>query len=297
MTTQMDRRCRAGIGRRPTSRSPSCSNAGCPGRSRRPDSARRAGTPVLRVSVSGAGRRRLGAGARRLGAARSPLRGGRRPTSGFGSPPRTCAWRSATPIPDLPEIVPAGWSARHILIVDPADVDLVKQVSGRILIEIEGRRRRRFALDVGFGKAGVSAGRPRTTVRLDGADLRGVAKRRDSADAASRRRAAEDRRRSRAGDAATVAGREPSRTAVTAPACRRRAVFRRRAPARPPGTAPGPPRRGGRRPLGRRRRGDRAPRVRSVRSLVVLGGGRLRGQRVPCGREAMGEGPIVGRYR
>ena len=29
--------------------------------------------------------------------------------------------------------------------------------------EIEGRRRRRWAVDVGFGKAGVSAGRPRTT--------------------------------------------------------------------------------------------------------------------------------------
>ena len=76
--------------------------------------------------------------------------------------------------PDLPPIVPAGWSARQLLIVDPADVDLVKQISGRILLEIEGRRRRRFSLDVGFGKAGVSAGQPRTTVRLDGPTFEGL---------------------------------------------------------------------------------------------------------------------------
>ena len=43
-----------------------------------------------------------------------------------------------------------------------------------MLVEIQGRRRRRFAVDVGFGKAGVSAGRPRTTVRLDAPTFEGL---------------------------------------------------------------------------------------------------------------------------
>lgn len=73
------------------------------------------------------------------------------------------------PDADLPTLVPAGWSAQELLFVDPRDVDLLRQVSGRVLFEIEGRRRRRWALDVGFGKAGVTAGRPRTTVRVDSA--------------------------------------------------------------------------------------------------------------------------------
>jgi SCP-2 sterol transfer family len=132
-----------------------------------------AGTPVLRINVAGAGG----------GAWELALEGGVLRTSPPGrTPPDIWIRLSAADVrvalgnadPDLPEIVPAGWSARHILIVEPADVDLVKQVSGRILFEIEGRRRRRFALDVGFGSAGVSAGRPRTTVRLDGATFEGL---------------------------------------------------------------------------------------------------------------------------
>jgi SCP-2 sterol transfer family len=76
--------------------------------------------------------------------------------------------------PDLPAIAPPDWSMRHLLVIEPADVDLVRQVSGRIAIEIEGRRRRRWVLDVGFGAAGVSAGRPRTTVRLDAPTFEGL---------------------------------------------------------------------------------------------------------------------------
>ena len=68
----------------------------------------------------------------------------------------------------------SDWSARDLLFADPRDVDLVRQISGRLLFEIEGRRRRRWALDVGFGAAGVSAGRPRTTLRIDGATFEGV---------------------------------------------------------------------------------------------------------------------------
>jgi hypothetical protein len=76
--------------------------------------------------------------------------------------------------PDLPVLLPAGWSAQDLLFVDPADVDLLRQVSGRVLVEIEGRRRRRWSLDVGLGKAGVTAGRPRSTLRIDGATFEGV---------------------------------------------------------------------------------------------------------------------------
>ncbi|HEY6475460.1 MAG TPA: SCP2 sterol-binding domain-containing protein [Polyangia bacterium] len=132
-----------------------------------------AGTPVLRVSVAGAD-----GGPWQLALDGTLLR-----TTAAGRTPADIWIRLAAADlrvllgnadADLPQIVPAGWSARQILIVDPADVDLVKQISGRVLIEIEGRRRRRFALDVGFGKAGVSAGRPRTTVRLDGATLEGL---------------------------------------------------------------------------------------------------------------------------
>src|SRR4051812_3334279 len=76
--------------------------------------------------------------------------------------------------PDLPALLPADWSARDMTFADPRDVDLVRQISGRLAFEIEGRRRRRWVLDVGFGAAGVSAGRPRTTLRIDGATFEGV---------------------------------------------------------------------------------------------------------------------------
>ena len=78
------------------------------------------------------------------------------------------------PDADLPVLLPTDWSARDLLFADPRDVDLVRQISGRLAFEIEGRRRRRWVLDVGFGAAGVSAGRPRTTLRIDGATFEGV---------------------------------------------------------------------------------------------------------------------------
>jgi hypothetical protein len=132
-----------------------------------------AGTPLLRVSVSGAGG----------GAWELALDGTQLLVEPPGrEPPDIWLRLSAADLrltlgaadPDLPAIVPAGWSARQILIVEPRDIDMVRQLGGRVLVEIEGRRRRRFALDVGFGKAGVAAGRPRTTVRLDSATFEGL---------------------------------------------------------------------------------------------------------------------------
>jgi hypothetical protein len=76
--------------------------------------------------------------------------------------------------PDLPVLLPPGVAMHHILFGDPRDVELLRQVSGRLLFELEGRRRRRWSLDVGVGKTGVSAGRPRTTLRVDSATFEGV---------------------------------------------------------------------------------------------------------------------------
>ena len=132
-----------------------------------------AGTPLLRVSVSGTGG----------GAWELALDGARLLVEPPGrEPPDIWVRLSVADLrvalgaadPDLPQMVSADWSARHLLTVNPSDIDLVRQISGRLLLEIEGRRRRRFALDVGFGKAGVSAGRPRTTVRLDASTFEGL---------------------------------------------------------------------------------------------------------------------------
>ena len=78
--------------------------------------------------------------------------------------------------PDLPAMLPDGWSPQHMFFVEPADVDLLRQISGRLLFEIEGKRRRRWAIDLGLGKAGVSAGRPRATLRVDAATFAGLRK-------------------------------------------------------------------------------------------------------------------------
>jgi hypothetical protein len=78
------------------------------------------------------------------------------------------------PDPDLPALIPPGWSALDLLFLDPRDIELLRQVSGRVALELAGKRRRRWAVDVGFGAAGVAAGRPRSTVRLDGATFDGL---------------------------------------------------------------------------------------------------------------------------
>jgi len=75
---------------------------------------------------------------------------------------------------NLPTLIPPGWSALDLLFLDPRDMDLLRQVSGRVLVEVLGRRARRWSFDVAFGKTGTAAGRPRTTIRLDGATFEGM---------------------------------------------------------------------------------------------------------------------------
>lgn len=132
-----------------------------------------ADTPVIRVSVSG-----TGGGGWDLAARDDQLI-----VSAPGRTPPDVWIRLAiadlrvalgAPDPDLPQLLAAGASFGEALLIEPRDVDLVRQISGRLLLEIEGKRRRRWALDVGFGKAGVSAGRPRSTLRLDGTTFEGL---------------------------------------------------------------------------------------------------------------------------
>ena len=78
------------------------------------------------------------------------------------------------PDPDLPTLIPPGWSALDALFLDPRDVDMLRKVSGRVALEIEGRRRRRWTVDVAFGPVGVAAGRPRSIVRVDGDTFDGL---------------------------------------------------------------------------------------------------------------------------
>jgi hypothetical protein len=75
---------------------------------------------------------------------------------------------------DLPQLLPPGWSALDLLFVDPRDIELLRQVSGRVLVEVAGKRGRRWSFDVAFGATGVSAGRARATIRLDGATFDGL---------------------------------------------------------------------------------------------------------------------------
>jgi hypothetical protein len=132
-----------------------------------------AGAPTVRVSISGAG-----GGAwevRAEGTTLSVQAPGREPPD-IWVRQSVADLRVAlgTPDADLPSLLPENWSTRDLLFADPADVDLVKQISGRLAFELEGKRRRRWTVDIGFGKAGVSAGRPRTTLRIDAASFEGV---------------------------------------------------------------------------------------------------------------------------
>jgi SCP-2 sterol transfer family len=79
-----------------------------------------------------------------------------------------------TPEPDLPELLPAGWTALDLLFLDERDVALLDQMSGRIALEISGKRRRRWTLDLAFAKEGVNAGRARATVQIDAATYDGL---------------------------------------------------------------------------------------------------------------------------
>ena len=76
--------------------------------------------------------------------------------------------------PDLPRLVPESSDLFDLLFADESAGELVRALDGRLRVEIEGRRRRRFSLDVAFGPNGRRAGQPRAIVRVDGATLEKV---------------------------------------------------------------------------------------------------------------------------
>jgi hypothetical protein len=76
--------------------------------------------------------------------------------------------------PDLPDLFPPNFGPLDLLFLDPQDVELIGQIDGRLSLELTGRRRRRWALDLAAGKAGLAAGRPRATVKLDAATYDGL---------------------------------------------------------------------------------------------------------------------------
>jgi hypothetical protein len=123
--------------------------------------------PAVRVTLSGAG-----GGEWTVAAAAETLTV--RPAAGSKATPDVWLRQSTADFlaafssdPDLPDLLPPGWGPLDLLFLDPRDVTLVRQISGRLLVEISGKRRRRWALDIAVGKVGMAAGRPRATVRLD----------------------------------------------------------------------------------------------------------------------------------
>lgn len=75
---------------------------------------------------------------------------------------------------DLPELFPENFGPLDLLFLDPRDVELVRQIDGRLALELDGRRRRRWRLDLAAGKSGFVAGRARSTVRVDGTTYEGL---------------------------------------------------------------------------------------------------------------------------
>jgi hypothetical protein len=71
-------------------------------------------------------------------------------------------------------LFPDNFGPLDLLFLDPQDVELVKQIDGRLALELEGKRRRRWRLDLATGKSGFSAGRARATVRVDAATYEGL---------------------------------------------------------------------------------------------------------------------------
>ena len=71
------------------------------------------------------------------------------------------------PSEDLFAFLPPSLDVATLLCPDSQEMELLEKLDGRIKFELEGRRRRRWAVDAAFGRAGMLAGRPRTTVIID----------------------------------------------------------------------------------------------------------------------------------
>jgi hypothetical protein len=131
--------------------------------------------PAVRVTLSGAGGGDWRVQAGDSGLEVTPLAPGERVSADVWLRQPVADFLAAfTRDPDLPELFPAGWSALDLLFLDERDVALLDQMSGRIALEIAGKRRRRWTLDLAFGKEGINAGRARATVQIDAATYDGL---------------------------------------------------------------------------------------------------------------------------
>jgi hypothetical protein len=136
-----------------------------------------ADAPVVRVTLSGPGGGDWQVQAAEDGLVVEALAPGPRGNDGVRVWLRQSAADFAAvfdPGPDLPTLLPATWTALDLLFLDQRDVALLEQMAGRIAIEVLGKRRRRWAMDLSFDKEGLSAGRPRATVQIDGATYDGL---------------------------------------------------------------------------------------------------------------------------
>jgi len=82
-----------------------------------------------------------------------------------------------SPSEDLFELMPATIDVVDFLSPDSQEMELLQKLDGRIKFELEGRRRRRWTIDTAFGRSGMRAGRPRTTVSIDAATCEKLAAR------------------------------------------------------------------------------------------------------------------------
>ncbi len=71
------------------------------------------------------------------------------------------------PSDDLFELLPASVDMVDLLCAEAQEMELLQRLEGRIKFELEGKRRRRWCVDIAFGRSGMMAGRPRTTVIVD----------------------------------------------------------------------------------------------------------------------------------
>ena len=72
------------------------------------------------------------------------------------------------PSEDLFDFLPGSANVADLLFAEAQEMELLGKLDGRIKFELEGRRRRRWSVDAAFGPSGMRAGRPRTTVSIDG---------------------------------------------------------------------------------------------------------------------------------
>jgi hypothetical protein len=81
------------------------------------------------------------------------------------------------PSDELLELLPPSIDVVDLLCAESQEMELLQRLEGRIKFELEGKRRRRWYVDVAFGRSGMMAGRPRTTVTVDAATCEKLATR------------------------------------------------------------------------------------------------------------------------